>query len=71
MQLEDFDQYVNKDGVGVFSCMICSYKQKAVWNVRNHVESKHFPHTFIYTCPICDKTFGSNNAFLWHKRSHK
>ena len=71
MQLEDFDQYVNKDGVGIFSCVICSYRQRSLFFLRNHVESKHFPNTFDYACPICGKVLGSKHAFLWHKRSHK
>ena len=68
---EDLDQYIIKAGVGRYSCQLCGYSQSQAGFIRNHVESKHFPNTFTYSCNLCSKTFGTNNAFLWHKRSHK
>ena len=66
---EDFDNYVVKNGAGVFTCMVCSYNLKNSRDARNHVESKHFPNTFTYRCLACDKTFGTNWALTRHKYS--
>ena len=59
-------------GDGTFACALCSFSMTRRLHVRNHVESKHFPNTFTYPCPICSKEFGTNKAFLNHKNSeHK
>ena len=71
MKPEDFDNYVVKSGVGVFTCTVCTFSARQARDTRNHVESKHFPKTFTYKCLTCDKSFGTNNAFTCHKKSHK
>lgn len=59
-------------GDGTFACALCSFNMTRRLHVRNHVESKHFPNTFTYPCPICDKEFGTNKAFSNHKNlEHK
>ena len=68
---EDFVHYSNKDENGVYVCQLCSYNNRDLTKMRNHIECKHFPNTFSYNCLDCDKVFGTNNAYLWHKRSHK
>ena len=56
-----------------FYCTICykfSHKYKNC--TRNHVESKHFPKTFIYTCDNCKMSFFSKNSLSMHRsRKHK
>ena len=69
--LEDFDKYIAHDGGSSYSCKMCPYRQNGIGHIRNHIESKHFPNTFTYSCSHCDKVLNSNNAFNWHKRQHK
>ena len=40
-------------------------------NVRNHIESRHFPNTFSYTCRECPAVFGTFNALNMHQRTHR
>jgi len=59
---EDLFQYVVKNPVKGYQCSICEkYKSPARVNVRNHVESKHFPNTFEYPCEYCGKIMYSKN----------
>jgi len=59
---EDLFQYVVKHPVKGYLCSICEkYKSPARVNVRNHVESKHFPNTFEYACEFCGKIMYSKN----------
>jgi len=64
---EDFEKYLMSNGAGGYTCSLCSYTKTRTL-VRNHVESIHFPNTFTYKCDLCGKTFGTNNAFLMHKK---
>ena len=66
---EDFDKYILKTDAG-YTCEICAYSQAQFGVVKNHVESKHFPNSFNYNCPLCDKVLTTNNAFLIHKRRY-
>ena len=70
---DDFEQFVQRNGnSGHYYCQLCNYSQAQFSVVKNHVESKHFPNTFSYQCPFCDKHFGTNKAFIIHKnRFHK
>eukprot|EP00092_Neocalanus_flemingeri_P037237 GFUD01040549.1.p1 GENE.GFUD01040549.1~~GFUD01040549.1.p1 ORF type:complete len:337 (-),score=75.19 GFUD01040549.1:10-1020(-) len=59
---DDLFQYVVKHPVKGYQCSICEkYKSPARVNVRNHVESKHFPNTFEYPCEYCGKIMYSKN----------
>jgi len=59
---DDLFQYVVKHPVKGYQCSICEkYKSPARVNVRNHVESKHFPNTFEYPCEFCGKIMYSKN----------
>ena len=70
---DDFAQFIQRNLIsGEHVCQICNYSQKQLWTVKNHVESKHFPNSFTYNCPMCEKVFGTNQAFMKHKnRAHK
>ena len=68
----DFDQYIRNMGGGLYACTLCTHTQSQKNHVKNHVESIHFPNTFSYNCPHCDKVFGTYKAYLVHKnRAHK
>lgn len=65
--LEDFDQYIRKDGPYNI-CNICAcMKNKSITNVRCHIESKHFPGTFTYTCEFCGKDCFSKTSYRDHR----
>jgi len=65
----DLLQYIVKDTAsGILSCSLCShFSHRSRANVRNHIESKHFPNTFVYTCPTCAKECPSHQSLLKHK----
>jgi len=55
-----------------YQCSLCTYEHNIKANVRNHVESVHFPHCFQYPCDQCNKLFPSkNNVQLHRSRMHK
>ena len=63
----DLDQFVERSDHG-YLCSICaSFSHVGRSNVRNHVESKHFPNTFVYTCDLCQKQCKSRQALQQHK----
>jgi len=55
-------------GQNKWKCSICSeYTNNGRNHVRNHVESKHFPNSFQYQCPQCDKTCNTKKGLDVHK----
>ena len=71
---EDFNKYVIKNTQdGKYHCTICNeYSHAGITLARNHVESKHFPGTFTYSCDICDEIFTTRiNANNHKARKHK
>eukprot|EP00092_Neocalanus_flemingeri_P085918 GFUD01108187.1.p1 GENE.GFUD01108187.1~~GFUD01108187.1.p1 ORF type:complete len:247 (+),score=59.22 GFUD01108187.1:90-830(+) len=69
MQPSDLLQYTSKDlATGKHVCTLCSnFSHSSQANVRNHIESKHFPGTFVYTCQLCGKQSPSHQGLLKHK----
>jgi len=69
LQPSDLLQYTNKDpSTGKHVCTLCSnFSHSSQANVRNHIESKHFPGTFVYTCQLCGKQSPSHQGLLKHK----
>jgi len=64
---EDFNQYVSRNEAGIPMCSIChGFVNKAIVNVVNHIESKHFPSTFSYSCPNCHKIVATRKALQRH-----
>jgi len=64
---EDLDQFIGRGNLG-YSCDICGqFNHGSKSNVRNHVESKHFPNTFCYNCNICNKVCNSRQALQQHR----
>ena len=71
-----FDQYMERtmleDGRPGFRCTLCGKQNTNNCNVKNHIESIHFPGLFSYNCDYCEKTFKSKNALCNHvTRLHK
>jgi len=69
LQPSDLLQYTTKDPhSGKHVCTLCSnFSHNSQANVRNHIESKHFPGTFVYTCQLCGKQSPSHQGLLKHK----
>jgi len=67
------NQYVEKDASGKgFRCSLCAqqgeiFKNKGSYHIINHIESKHFPNTFVYNCDTCDKIMPTAKAHARHK----
>jgi len=69
---EELVQFLTKDEVlNHYTCTLCLKIIKQRKDARNHVESIHFPNTFVYSCTVCDKTFNSQNTRNVHiTRNH-
>jgi len=50
-----------------FICALCNQSGLNRRDLRNHVESIHFPGTFTYSCDICDKELKTKKALNNHK----
>jgi len=64
---EDLKRYIVQDELKGPTCGICfifSHRSKS--NVQNHIESKHFPNSFTYTCPKCFKNVSTKKALEIH-----
>jgi len=60
---EELLQFLTKDDqFNHYTCTLCLKTIKQRKDARNHVESIHFPNTFVYACTVCDKTFNSKNT---------
>jgi len=61
------------DGGKRFHCGLCNkFAHSGKTHVRNHVESVHYPNSFLYPCDQCDKSFPSKQNFQLHRsRVHK
>ncbi|XP_023339285.1 protein tramtrack, beta isoform isoform X12 [Eurytemora carolleeae] len=77
LERRDLDKYISTfpstDGYRLHACTICTqFMHKTKYNVRCHLESKHFPNTQQYTCTICLKVISTRKAYDGHMyRYHK
>ena len=68
---EDLYQFVaHQPEAKGYYCTICSKARPKRTEVRNHVESIHFPNSFCYQCQTCEKTFRSKNALKVHNTTN-
>jgi len=69
---EELLQFLTKDEeLNHYTCNLCLKVIKQKKDARNHVESIHFPNTFVYSCTLCEKTFNSKNSRNVHiTRNH-
>jgi len=77
LQLQDPSellQFVKKDPADQkYHCTLCrNFSHKVISCTRNHVESKHYPNVFTYSCDQCDETFPTSTKLSTHRtRKHK
>jgi len=70
-------QFVTKEtsdfGKTKYVCTLCNkFSHLYRTNVRNHVESKHFPNVFSYECEHCGESFPSKSIVQQHRhKMHK
>jgi len=66
---EDLYRFCMKEpGQSKWRCGVCNeYTNIGRNHVRNHCESKHFPNTFEYQCPLCDKICSTKKGLDVHK----
>ena len=66
--MEDFDVYITKEWP-YYYCNFCQTKKdKSITNIRYHIETKHYPGTFIYPCSVCGKNLDSKIRFRDHSK---
>jgi len=71
-QLVEYIAKVQDEAGSKYSCTLCNMTNNLRTNVMNHVESAHFPNSFLYNCDYCVKTFKSLNSKNVHvSRNHK
>ena len=60
------------DGVncGHFKCKICGYVSLKKFNLQRHVEDKHYPGLFEYSCDQCEKKFITLTKYNSHRYYH-
>jgi len=64
----ELENYVERSSSGLYICSLCSaFQHVARSNVKNHIESKHFPNSFAYTCPNCGSVSFTKQAYQTHK----
>jgi len=68
---EDLLKFVVCGGDGGVMCSLCAKTFKNKRDARNHIESIHFPNSFIYSCEHCGKQFNALNTKNVHvTRNH-
>jgi len=69
----DLDKYISEVGQGEdagkykFKCTLCGQLSLRKFDLRKHLESKHFPGMFEYTCDDCDMKFETTQKFYHHR----
>ena len=67
---EDLLNFCEKENgeMSRWTCSLCyQFAHRSRQNVRNHVESRHYPNAFQYSCPSCDKVCYTMRAMEVHK----
>ena len=71
----DFNKFIHRSeaaGSNPWVCSLCSdFSHKSKYNVQNHIESKHFPNSFIYNCKFCGREFNFRNTLNSHESKCK
>ena len=69
-KFEDFDQYVGRSANGSKCCGLCfNFESNHPRDLRNHIEARHFPDTFTYQCPECNKRFVQSSHVNYHMKT--
>ncbi|XP_023339281.1 protein tramtrack, beta isoform isoform X8 [Eurytemora carolleeae] len=73
--LDFLDGYIERrleEGRQLYTCTLCNKPHRQKPHAQNHVEAKHFPNRFVYTCPHCSETFNGRNKYYVHmSKFHK
>ena len=70
--LNDYIVKECREGRTIFKCTLCSNANSKKQTMVNHVESVHFPGTFLYTCKYCGKEYNAKNSLNVHvSTSHR
>lgn len=64
---EDFKKYILPTEWGKICSLCHEFSHKSLYNVMNHIESKHFPNTFTYSCNKCGAKVGTKKGLERHK----
>ena len=56
---------------GKFKCAICGKLFSRKEHLWCHLESIHFPNSFLYSCDMCHKSFNTKNKLYKHKIVHR
>ena len=68
---EDFKKYIVRTDRGQ-TCSICqAFSHSSKSNVKKHIESRHFPNSFSYSCTHCATVVGTQMALDKHMATHK
>jgi len=67
---EDLLKFVVSAGDCGVLCSICAKTFKNKRDARNHIESIHFPNSFVYSCEHCGKQFNALNTKNVHVTRH-
>ena len=67
------DSYIGIDPAGSgYYCTICNKPFAKKGQLRNHLQSIHFPDSFSYACSYCTAVFNTRNKLYIHKHAlHK
>ena len=61
------EEYIEKNSqTGMFICRSCGKENKNKTNLKNHIESIHFPGQFVYYCRVCNNAFNGKNSLSVH-----
>lgn len=69
----DLDVFIlRREGeIRKYVCSICSsFSHKSRSNVRNHIESIHYPGSCLYSCQICGTVVNTKRALEVHRSAH-
>lgn len=70
--LVQYIERVNVDGFNKFKCTLCGKINAQKAHTENHIESIHFPGTFVYDCKYCGLRFtGRNKLYMHVNQLHK
>jgi len=67
---EDLLKFVVSAGDCGVMCSLCAKTFKNKRDARNHIESIHFPNSFVYACEHCGKQFNALNTKNVHVTRH-
>ena len=57
--------------LGKHKCSLCGHLSKRSHSMLDHLESRHFPGMFEYSCDSCDKVFDTRKKYSNHRvREH-